>query len=209
MLYLTPPSCDEAKQAISDGFFGQIVSPKSGEKIIEGAKWALDNGCFSKVWSESRWTKNIVRYRGIPGCLFAVVPDVVADAQGTDRLWYEWADFVKECGYKAAYVLQNGCTHIPDNADAVFTGGDTAWKLGPEASHWALEARQRGLWIHMGRVNSLKRLRYALSEGYDSADGTFITYGPDKNVVTMSRWIQKVHEEAGMSSHTGISHISI
>jgi hypothetical protein len=208
MLYLTPASGFVVKKYISDGHFGQIVSPKSGEKLVPGASWALDNGCFSDKWSESRWTKNIVRYSHEPNCLFAVVPDVVADAEATDKLWYEWSEFVQECGYKAAYVLQNGCTGIPENADAVFTGGDTAWKLGPEASHWVLEARQRGLWTHMGRVNSLKRLRYALSEGYDSADGTFITYGPDKNVVTMHRWVQKVHEEAGMSSHTGISGIS-
>lgn len=193
MLYLTPATGQIVKEIILEGHFGQIVSPKSGEKIIPGANWALDNGCFSDSWSESRWTKNIVRYSNEPNCLFAVVPDVVCDAEETDRLWYEWSDFVKECGYKAAYVLQNGCTHIPDNADAVFAGGDTDWKLGPEAAHWALQARQRGLWTHMGRVNSLKRLRYAKEQGYDSCDGTFIVFAPSRNAPIMSRWVQKVN----------------
>lgn len=193
MLYLTPNSSIEVAEIIKQGIFGQITSPKSGDKIIEGAQWALDNGCFANTWTESRWTKNIVRYRGIPNCLFAVVPDIVADANGTDRLWYEWADFVKECGYKAAYVLQNGCTHIPENADAVFTGGDTDWKLGPEASNWIKQAKKRGLWTHMGRVNSLKRLKYAKEQGYDSCDGTFITYAPSKNAKIMSKWVQQIN----------------
>jgi len=33
-------------------------------------------------------------------------------------------------------------------------------------------AQQRGLWIHMGRVNSLRRLAYAASIGCHSIDGT-------------------------------------
>jgi hypothetical protein len=193
MLYLTPACTKEVKEKISEGHFGQMITPRSGEKVVPNAIWALDNGCFSANWQQSRWEKNLVRYQDEPGCLFAVVPDVVADAKETDELWYQWSDVVKDLGYKTAYVLQNGCTHIPDNADAVFTGGDTDWKLGPEASHWVLEARQRGLWTHMGRVNSLKRLRYAKAQKYDSIDGTFITYAPTENLQRMTRWLQKVH----------------
>ena len=40
-------------------------------------------------------------------------------------------------------------------------GGTTSWKLGPAAAGLAAQARRRGLWVHLGRVNSLKRLRYA------------------------------------------------
>ena len=36
--------------------------------------------------------------------------------------------------------------------------------------------QQRGLWIHMGRVNSLRRLAYAASIGCHSIDGT--QWGP-------------------------------
>jgi hypothetical protein len=34
----------------------------------------------------------------------------------------------------------------------------------------------------MGRVNSLKQLRYARDIGCASADGTFITFAPDTNL---------------------------
>lgn len=195
MLYLTPASGQEVREAIADGSFGQIVTPKSGDKIVEGATWALDNGCFSERWSESRWKKNIGRYKDVPNCLFAVIPDVVANAAATDELWYKWSTFVKEYGYKPAYFLQNGCTHIPDDAEAIFTGGDTDWKLGSEAREWLSEAQKRELWCHMGRVNSLKRLRYAYDLGYDSVDGTFIKFAPSKNLKLMTKWIKRIHEE--------------
>jgi hypothetical protein len=195
LIYLTPTSSQVVKEAIIAGEFGQIVTPKSGDKILPGATWALDNGCFSKKWSESRWKKNIVRYKEESNCLFAVVPDVVADAERTNELWDRWLPFVKEHGYKAAYVLQNACTQVPENADAIFTGGDTDWKLGPEARELMFEAQDRGLWCHMGRVNSLKRLRYAIECGYDSVDGTYIKYCPEKNLNDMRRWLEKVHTE--------------
>jgi hypothetical protein len=44
--------------------------------------------------------------------------------------------------------------------------------LGPEVEQVVAEARQRGIWVHMGRVNSLRRLAYAASIGCDSIDGT-------------------------------------
>ena len=56
---------------------------------------------------------------------------------------------------------------------ALFIGGATnEFKLGPEVEAIVAEGRQRGIWIHMGRVNSLRRLVYAASIGCDSIDGT-------------------------------------
>lgn len=33
------------------------------------------------------------------------------------------------------------------------------------------QAKERGLWVHMGRVNSYRRLRHARRIGCDSVDG--------------------------------------
>jgi hypothetical protein len=93
-------------------------------------------------------------------------------------------------GYRAAYVLQNGCQRIPDDCDAVFTGGDTAFKLGDQAQRLAAVARRRGLWTHMGRVNSLRRLRFAAHHNYDSVDGTFLTFGPNVNLPRLLRYMR-------------------
>jgi hypothetical protein len=79
--------------------------------------------------------------------------------------------------------------------DALFIGGTTAWKLGPAAARLAQQGRQRGLWVHMGRVNSLRRLRYAASIGRHSVDGTHLTYGPRRKLPELLGWLQTVARE--------------
>lgn len=174
------------------GLLGQMVTPNSGNRLIPDVAWAFDNGCFGDRWSEERWRLKLKRYAGEPGCLFAVVPDVVCDSAATDDRWTRYAPIVKGLGYRAAYVTQNGCQAIPDDADAVFTGGDDTWKLGGTAQRLAAE---RGLWAHMGRVNSLQRLRFAAAHGYDSVDGTFLAFGPDVNLPRLLRYLRSTNQQ--------------
>jgi EAL domain-containing protein (putative c-di-GMP-specific phosphodiesterase class I) len=56
--------------------------------------------------------------------------------------------------------------------DALFIGGTTEFKMGPVAAAAAQQARLLGKWVHMGRVNTRRRIRYAKSLGCDSMDGT-------------------------------------
>jgi hypothetical protein len=79
--------------------------------------------------------------------------------------------------------------------DVLFIGGDTEWKLGPVASDLAAQAKRRGKWVHMGRVNSEKRLRYADAIGCDSADGTYLTFGPDVNLPKTLAWLRGIHTQ--------------
>ena len=160
-----------------------MVTPFSGNRLEPGTTWGLDNGCFnSSGWNETQWRRTLERYADVPGCLFAVVPDVVANAAATDELWERWAPVVRDHGYRPAYVLQDGCETVAPDAAACFNGGTTSWKLGEEARHLIGEAKARGLWCHMGRVNSLRRLRLAAQDGYDSVDGTYLAFGPDQNL---------------------------
>lgn len=171
------------------GLLGQMVTPDSGNRLEPGVTWALDNGCFAKRWTAGKWFATLDRYRDEPGCLFAVVPDVVADAAATDARWTRYAPVVHACGYKAAYVLQDGCTAVPDDAAAVFVGGSTEWKLGLDAHRLVRAAVDRGLWAHMGRVNSLRRLRIAAAWGCRSTDGTMLAFGPDLNLLRLTRMV--------------------
>lgn len=179
---------------MSAGLLGQMATPRQGNKLVPGVRWAFDNGCFSDAWDADRWESALARHAGLPGCLFAVVPDVVGDAAATDARWVEYAPVVKRHGYLAAYVTQNGCTAVPDDADAVFTGGDDGWKLGETAQQLVADFKRRGKWAHMGRVNSLRRLRFAAFHGYDSVDGTFITFGPDVNLPRLLRHLRRAAE---------------
>lgn len=200
-MYLATASGPGPTAAIARGDLGQMITYKSGNRLVPGATFAIDNGRVRLIdtpngkrpatdpdWSEQKWLACLDRYAGTPGCLFAAVPDEVGDAAATDALWPVYAPMVKARGYAAAYVLQNGCTGIPVDADAVFTGGDDAWK--EQAGRLVAEAKRRGLPCHMGRVNTLSRLRLAARHGYDSVDGTTLAWGADRNLPQLLGWLQ-------------------
>jgi hypothetical protein len=91
------------------------------------------------------------------------------------------ASIIAQAGRKAAVTIATNMagrgTDIilggnPPDAEAVFVGGSTTYKLGADAAASVAAAKGAGLWAHMGRVNSDKRFRYAASIGCDSVDGT-------------------------------------
>lgn len=192
MLYLANPSTPAVRAAMVAGHLGQIITPAQGNRITPGVPWALDNGCFSNRWKPARFFDTLEKHARTPGCLFAVVPDVVADAAGTNRLWASWDRGLRRHGYPVAYVIQDGARSIPRWCDAVFVGGSDAFKLGPEARALVALAKRHGKWVHMGRVNSYKRLRYATDIGCDSADGTFLAIAPDQNLPRVFRWLDQL-----------------
>lgn len=196
MRYFANPSTPRVRDAMTTGLLSTIVTPKQGNALPEGVEWCADNGCFGKgypgdakwfVWLSSFTPEQVAR------CRFAVAPDVVADAARSHERSAPWLRPIRELGYPVAYVAQNGLEDMPvpwAQFDVLFIGGDTAWKLGQHARRLTREAKARGKWVHMGRVNSERRLQYAAATGCDSADGTYITYGPDRNLPTVLAWLR-------------------
>lgn len=200
MIYLATPSTPKVRDAMRSGLLGQMVTYKAGNRLVSDVAWALDNGVVKLVdgrpvtdpeWSEAKWLATLDRYRDTPGCLFAAVPDDVGNAAGTDARWQRYAPMVRDRGYRPAYVTQNGCRAIPYDAGAVFTGGDDAWKMGEPAHALVQKARALDLWTHCGRVNSLRRIRVCVRDGYDSCDGTYIARGPDTNLPKLLRYLRR------------------
>lgn len=198
MLYLGTASGPKVRDAMARGLICQMVTPKAGNRLTPGATFALDNGTVKIVdgrpvtdpeWNEAKWLRMLDRYQHTPGCLFAVVPDVVGDAAATNERWVRYHGAVRNRGYRAAYVTQNGCESIPASAGAVFVGGDDAWKEGAQGRRLTRQAQARGLWCHMGRVNTRTRLRLAAMDGYDSVDGTGLAFGPDRNLPQLLGWL--------------------
>jgi hypothetical protein len=160
------------------GALGRMVQPRHYPRIAdtaqEGIPWAADNDCFQGL-DEDAYRRLLRKLAGLSHCLFVTVPDVVADHAATLRRWNEWRDECRAIGQPLAFVLQNGATMdtVPwDECDAVFVGGDTAWKLSGEASELTFAAHSLGKWVHMGRVNSRKRWNRAREMYCDSVDGT-------------------------------------
>ena len=74
--------------------------------------------------------------------------------------------------------------------DVAFVGGSTAWKLGPEAKSLIAAAKARGKGVHVGRVNSQRRFLAFAALGCDSADGTYLAFGPDENLPKLLGWLE-------------------
>lgn len=162
-------------------FVGRLVSPRSGNKIRPGERWAADNDAFL-AWDETRFRKMLDRFRGVAGCLFVAAPDVVADASATMGRFGEWRAEIAAKGYPVALVGQDGAERLDlpwSDLDALFVGGSTGWKLSSHAADLVAEAKARGKWVHVGRVNTRKRLRITFDLGADSCDGTGWSRFPD------------------------------
>lgn len=183
------------------GLLAQIVTPASGNVVNPGTDWCADNAVFAGKYPGDEaylaWLADRLPY--VDRCLFAVAPDVVGDAAATLALSLPMLPRIRALGYRAALVAQNGLEHLQvpwDEFDCLFVGGDTAWKLGPEARALVAEATTRGKWAHMGRVNSRERIQYAEAIGCNSVDGTFVAFGPDLNLPIVLAWLREIDTQS-------------
>jgi hypothetical protein len=164
---------------------GRLVQPRHYPRLADtaarGIAWAADNDAFGGFDAPAavRFEKMLDAIEGIPNCRFVTCPDVVGEAGLTDLLFEEWAPKLHARGFPVAYVLQeDGVEYDPHGIpwgaiSALFIGcADDGEKLGERVRSLAAEAKRRGKWVHMGRVNSAKRIRYAREIGCDSIDGT-------------------------------------
>lgn len=197
MLYFANPTT-VAEAAMTRGLLGFIATPRQGNRRPAGVTWCADNGCFSDKFDEGAWWAWLVANAGDAStCSFAVAPDVVGDAAATLERSRPWLGRIRELGYRVAFVAQDGieATEVPwDDFDALFVGGSTEFKLGPIAEAVIVEAKARGKWVHVGRVNSRKRFRIFEALDVDSVDGTFLTFAPRQNIHRLLSW---VHEHRG------------
>jgi hypothetical protein len=168
---------------------GRLIVPRDCARVDEtaaaGIPWAADNGAF-RDFQPAAFRRMVERAAGVPGCLFVAVPDVVADAAATGRRFRQWAPLVERADLPLALVAQDGLTpaRVPwDSIAALFIGGSTVWKMGPEAHRLILAAKGRGVWVHLGRVNrGNRRITWAKAVGCDSIDGTAVAKWTDAHL---------------------------
>jgi hypothetical protein len=186
------------------GEMGMIVTPKQGNKLVAGVAWCLDNGCGPDAQGhggtgyvgDDKFLALLDKYQAYKrDCLFVVAPDVLYDAAATLKRSLPMLAKIRERGYKAAFVAQDGlekmASEIPwDSFDCLFIGGSTEWKLGRAVRGLVRLARRHGKSVHFGRVNSEMRLAYAYEIGCDSADGTGLTRKPSLLVPKLLGWLR-------------------
>ena len=160
-----------------------LNTPATSYRLDGVPVWAADNGAFNGRYPGDAaflaWLDRLAPHQD--RCAFVAVPDVVGDATATLQLWPEMAARIRARGWPAALVLQDGMTPA-DVAraapDALFIGGSDRFKLGPEVRQIINSGAWQ--WVHMGRVNSRRRMRYAAAIGCHSVDGTVLAFDPSR-----------------------------
>jgi hypothetical protein len=201
MIYLSGclPSNPDMQKQLHDNGIGLMLTPFSQRNSKSSPYewvWAADNGCFAEKWDEQVWLKWLKGHTAPATALFATVPDVVADHDKTVERWSEYHTTVSSLGYKPAFVLQDGAKMetIPwATMGCLFIGGSTDFKLSDNARMFCAEAKARSIWVHMGRVNSFKRMVLAKQWGVDSTDGTYLAFGPDVNTPKLVSMVRRTN----------------
>lgn len=188
MLILVSGATKTKRRFTGHGNLGTLITPHNGNIPPVDMPWATDNAAYSN-WDKDKFFQLLDK---IGGCfenppLWVAAPDVVGNAIETAKLFKMWEPIIRMYGLQVALVLQNGQESIgwgthEKNFDAIFIGGDNEFKLGKYARHCVRRAKEMGKWVHMGRVNSLKRIDYAREIGCDSVDGTACSMYPDAHI---------------------------
>jgi hypothetical protein len=155
-----------------------ILSPASVLRT-EGMGYGLDNGawsCFQQGKSfDDRAFMRAVEKVG-ENADWIVLPDIVLGGKRSLDLSLAWMERLRGLPTPLLIAVQND-VH-PDDVRSflspsvgIFIGGDTAWKE-TTAVEWGKLARRRNCYLHMGRVNSARRIAICAAAGANSYDGS-------------------------------------
>src|SRR5262245_48738651 len=172
-------------------YLGHLLNPRSYNSMAylfsTGLPVAADNDCFQGL-NRAAYVAMLARLKG-RNVLWVTAPDIVGNAARTLARWHIWRPALRYLGLPAAYVAQDGSEALAPpwgELDCLFVGGSDTWKEGPHALSLMLDAKDRGKWVHVGRVNTLRR-RWLMGVGdFDSIDGTCFSKWPDKYIPWMA-----------------------
>lgn len=167
---------------------GQMVSRQAGAfRMPERGRWAFDNGAWvdfmrGERFDPEQYLKRLGQINALPDNRipdWCVCPDEVA-AHGSLIYSLEWKSSLTGMAPRLKWylALQDGMS--PTDVDhalclerfhGLFVGGSSAWKI-ESSPGWVKFGHERGLPVHIARVNGPNRLQWAVDIGADSIDGT-------------------------------------
>ena len=171
--------------------FWQLRTPLTRYQYA-GVPYGLDNGCF-KSFDEQSWN-TLIREAEENHPLFITAPDLVGSAQRTIELFHVFKR--KLHGLPIALVLQDGIESVTipwdEISGGVFVGGTDAFKTSRECLNTLKTAGMLKKYIHIGRVNSARRIQdFVQAEkdyGFkvDSIDGSGMSRFDERLEVVLS-----------------------
>jgi hypothetical protein len=163
--------------------WGWIVGPLDhGGNQMFGLPYALDNGAWPAhqqgvEWNEPAFRRALDRHG--PGAIFVVLPDIVMGGLESLRRSVTWLRELEDRpdlrAAKLLIAVQDGM-EVPDVSPlldqrvGLFVGGSSEWKERT-LRRWGELASERSCYLHVGRVNSARRLALCAYAGADSFDG--------------------------------------
>lgn len=159
----------------------RLLISARGVLRTEGMPFALDNGAWTAFQRGEPFDASAFE-RAVDmlgeGADWTVIPDIVAGGLASLDFSLAWLDRLSGCR-RLLLAVQDGMT--PDlvrpllsQRIGVFVGGTTEWKLAT-AMEWGQLAHHVGCHMHVGRVNTVRRIRLCAAAGADSFDGTSAT----------------------------------
>ena len=149
-----------------------------GPLRAEGFPYALDNGAWTAFQRQEPFdVEAFERAFALlgAGADFVIAPDIVAGGHASLDLSLSW---LPRMGAARRILIPNQDGLQPaDFADLVsdrigiFHGGSTEWKIGTMTA-WGRWCAERGVYFHVGRVNTGPRFRLAHEAGAWSVDGS-------------------------------------
>lgn len=141
-------------------------------------RFCVDNGAWSAFCQGTAWDPGafsaLVDAVGTGD--FVVAPDIVAGGLASLALTESWLPRLP--GLRLIAV-QDGMTPadvrpLLGATVGIFVGGSTDWKLATLPA-WGRLAKEAGCYLHVGRVNSKRRIYACAYVGADSFDGTSVS----------------------------------
>lgn len=183
--------------ALREAGWRLLISAK-GVLRDEGMPYALDNGAWTAFQREEPFdVEAFQRAFDLFGerADWVVIPDIVAGGLASLDFSLPWIDRLTGCK-RLLLAVQDGMTTdmirpLLSDRVGVFVGGSTDWKLAT-AIEWGQLAHEVGCYMHVGRVNTVRRVRLCAAAGADSFDGTSATMF--SQTLPMLDWARKARD---------------
>lgn len=163
----------------------RLLISATGVHRNEGFAYGIDNGAWTAHQNGDDW--NSAQYRGKFERLVSthgkradwiVLPDIVCGGLVSLERSLNWLGTLRQELPQAKLLIpvQNGMETFDvepwlDEQTGVFVGGDTTWK--EQTMHiWGQLCEQFGAHLHVGRVNTRRRIKLCSMAGASSFDGT-------------------------------------
>lgn len=142
------------------------------EIVLDNGKWTAHT--TGQEWDEARFMLAVELFGHRAQWL--VLPDIVADGAASLELSLSWLPRLRGKCQRLLIAVQDGMEPediLPYLAPdiGIFLGGSTAWKL-KNMQKWGKFCALHGVYYHVARVNTARRILAAVAAGADSVDGS-------------------------------------